>query len=334
MNDPVRLPWQEEHWARLVTSRHDARLPHAMLIRGPTGLGKAAFAQRLAAALVCATPNVEGDACGECAQCHQRRAGSHPDLHVLEPEAPGRPIKIDAVRGLTARSALAAQPAGFRVFIICPADAMNRAAANALLKTLEEPTPRTVLLLVSAHPDRLPGTIRSRCQSLTFRLPSASIGQDWLQQQLPGDSSERLEALLAMAGGAPLRALQAREEDWDAEGARLLDELVVLKQRKINPLQLVEKWEERSLTNITTGLKRLLSDLVRCATGLHESPLYHGSMRTELQSLSEGIDLQQIFRFVDLLWDAERSMSNNANPQMTLENLVNCWLKITRPGGR
>lgn len=334
MSGSAALPWHEAHWARLVAARRVERLPHAILLRGPSGLGKEAFAHRLAAGLVCTAPQPDGDACGECAACRQRQAGSHPDLHRLEPEAPGRPIKIDAVRGLTAKSVLAAQPAGFRVFVINPADAMNRPAANALLKTLEEPTPRTILVLVSAHPDRLPGTIRSRCQALTFRAPGPDSARAWLQDQLPEEPSDRLDALLGMAGGAPLRALVAREEDWDAEGRRLVEELAILKQRQINPLQLVEKWEERPLTSITAGLKRLFSDLVRSAAGLSETPIYHAALRTELQSLTEGIDWRDLYRFVDLLSDAERAASHNANAQMTLENLVNCWLELTRPGGR
>ena len=238
-------PWQIGHWQRIVSSRAAGRLPHAILLCGPAGLGKAHFARRLAEALVCTQPHGDGDACGSCGSCRLSRAGSHPDLHWVAPEEPGKMIKIDAVRELTAKSVLSAQAGGYRVFVLDPAEAMNRSAANALLKTLEEPASRSVLILVSSHPDRLPATIRSRCQALKFMIPSAEQVRGWLGSRLEdGD----LERLLAVSGGAPLRALQAREEGWIEEGQRLIGELHALKTRRSNPLQIVE---ELSLIHIS-----------------------------------------------------------------------------------
>lgn len=334
MSEPERLPWHAEHWLRVAAARSVDRMPHAMLLRGIEGLGKTLFAQRLAASLLCPTPQADGDACGECRGCRQRAAASHPDLVWLAPEAPGRQIKIDAVRELTAKSVLTAQPGGYRVCVIEPAEAMNRAAANALLKTLEEPTARTVLVLVSSHPDRLPGTIRSRCRALTFRVPPTAEAVDWLQERLADRQPDELTALLGLAGGAPLRAQRAADEDWIGEGRRLTDDLTGLRRRESNPVQLLEKWEDQPLTALTAGLKRLVNDLVTLATGLSDASIHHPALRAELQSLAEGIDLQGLYRFADLLVDADRSAANNANTQMTLEHLVNCWLQITRPGGR
>jgi DNA polymerase-3 subunit delta' len=326
MNPDDRLPWHESAWRSLARARSGGAMPHALLLRGAQGLGKGRFARRLAAALLCPTPDDSGDACGRCDACRQTTAGSHPDLLWAVPEEAGRAIKIDAVRELIAKSALAAQPAAYRVCLIEPADALNRASANALLKTLEEPTAQTVLLLVSSHPDRLPATIRSRCQLVTFRIPGPEAASQWLAAAV---ASDRIDACLRIAGGAPLRALEAAREDWIEADARLGQDLSALGARQVNPLDVVEKWQKRSIPSVTAGLKRICHALALWRSGLDGE-----AGGADLQRLAEHIDLRGLFGFVDALADAERAAANNANETMMLEHLVNRWLELTRPGGR
>ena len=239
-------------------------------------------------------------------------------------------IKIDAIRNLTATSVLSAQEGGYRVFVIDPADAMNPAAANALLKTLEEPVSRSLLILVSSHPDRLAATIRSRCQVVKFKIPAADQVRSWLSSRV---GAAELEQLLAIGGGAPLRVLRAQQEGWVEESRRLSAELATLKWRKANPLSIVEEWEKRPLTLLFDSLKRCLSDLVKLASGLTDASIYHPDLRDDLQSLSEGIDLQLLYGFIDDLTHLEQESSHNLNVQMQLEHIANRWLQITRPGG-
>ena len=331
MNTARRFSWHSEQWRRIAAARMAGRLPHALLLAGAGGLGKAAFATRLSDSLVCTRPDGEGDACGVCAPCRLTRAGSHPDQKLVVPGEPGKMIKIDAIRDLTASSVLSAQEGGYRVFVIDPAEAMNRASANALLKTLEEPVSRTVLILVSSHPDRLAATIRSRCQVVKFAVPPIEEVRAWLAERADPAS---FEELLAISGGAPLRALQAQEEGWIEESRRLSGELATLKQRKANPLSIVEEWEKRPLTLLSESLKRCLSDLIKLASGLWDTTIYHPGLRGELQSLSEGIDLQLLYGFNDDLVRLDRESSHNLNVQMKLEYIANRWLQITRPGGR
>jgi len=331
MTAAASYPWHEALWRRVIANRAAGRLPHALLLAGPAGVGKQAFAIRLSNALVCATPTAAGDACGTCTACRMISAGTHPDQHVVEPEEPGKAIRIEAIRQITGRSVLAAQDQGYRVFLVQPADAMNRAAANALLKTLEEPPARSLLILVSSHPDRLPATIRSRCQTVTFRTPAPELVREWLTGQV---EPEAVDGLLAISAGAPLRAIEAQAEDWLGEDRRLAGELGTLKMRGNNPLQTVEEWEKRPLTLLTDGLKRCIYDLVRIASGAREGHLYHPGMAGELQTLAQGIDLQELFSLQQALLELERAAVNNLNSSMMLEHMVNRWLQITREGGR
>jgi len=331
VNGARSYPWHHEQWQRVSRARAADRLPHAILLAGPDGLGKADFAKRLSDSLVCVRLNENGDACGTCASCRQAHAGSHPDQRLVAPDEPGKMIKIDAIRDLSGKSVLAAQEGGYRVFLIQPAEAMNRAAANALLKTLEEPSSRSVLILVSSHPTRLAATIRSRCQVIKFGIPRVQEVRAWLREQ--GCEAE-LDELLAISGGAPLRALQAREQGWLEESRRLSQELLDLKQRKANPLTIVEEWEKRPLPLLSGSLKRCLSDLVKLANGLRDSVIYHPGIRDDLQRLGEGIDLQRLHGFNDELLRLDRDSSHNLNVQMQLEAIANRWLQITRPGAQ
>lgn len=324
------LPWQAEQWRRLAAARRAGRMPHALLLAGAPGLGKSAFAQRLQNALLCTRPDQDGDACGQCDACRLSRAGTHPDSHRVVPEAEGKPIRIDAVRAIAQRNVLAAQSGGYRVFVLEPADALNRAASNALLKTLEEPASRAVLILVSSHPDRLAATVRSRCQVVRFGLPPAAEVADWLAGRVPESEAG---SLLAIAGGAPLRVLEARESDWTGLARSLVAELDALKRRRTNPLETVENWAARPLNLLLDGLQRCIADLVRLAADAGVSVLFHPNLRPELQSLGQGIDLQALFRFGDELARLEIESGRNLNVQMQIEHLVNRWLDTTRPGG-
>ena len=156
------LPWQQEQWLQLVGRRERLSLPHALLLTGPAGVGKRQFAARLAAALVCEQEAISAQPCGACRACGLAGSGTHPDIHWLEPEEEGKAIRIDAVRALIGRTTLTTQARGSRVFLISPAHAMNRAAANALLKTLEEPTASSNLVLVSSQPHLLAATADGR----------------------------------------------------------------------------------------------------------------------------------------------------------------------------
>jgi DNA polymerase-3 subunit delta' len=239
MNAP---PWHEAHWQRLQSRLAREALPHALLLCGPAGLGKRAFLHRFARGLLCERPR-DGEACGQCRACLLLAAGTHPDFVTIsyglrKDGVQRKEIVVEQVRELSARLAMASQFGGWQVVVVDPADAMNANAANALLKTLEEPSPQTLLLLVADAPWRLPQTIRSRCQRIEFQLPSAAEALAWLVAQGVAEPAAALEA----AGGNPGLA-----QAWAEQGALALrqsvrKDLAALAAGRAEPMEVVRRW--------------------------------------------------------------------------------------------
>lgn len=228
-------PWNQDRFAQLMADR--ARMPHALLLHGPAGVGKLDLALEMAKGLLCESP-AEGRACGSCDACNWFDQGNHPDFRRLEPlEAEGvddvddkpakaarkggRLINVDAVREVTDFLSLSAHRGGWRVALIQPAELMNTAAANALLKTLEEPPPRVLLILVSHRLARLLPTVVSRCRQVHVGLPERAQALDWLERM----GVDGAESLLAEAGGAPLVALAFADPERIALRESFLDQL-------------------------------------------------------------------------------------------------------------
>lgn len=215
----MRYPWQARDWPRLAAAFQ--RLPNAWLLSGPAGIGKRAFAHEVAKALLCEAPAPDHHACDRCQACHWFDTGNHPDLRLLSAQSEDEEaedgakavkrklplIKIDAVRRVIEFAHLSAHRGGRRVIIVEPAEALNPAAANALLKVLEEPPEQVVFLLVSDAPQRLLPTIKSRCRQFPLSLPDAAQAMDWLRRQGVDDAENEL----AFHGGMPLFEHDAAE---------------------------------------------------------------------------------------------------------------------------
>jgi DNA polymerase-3 subunit delta' len=287
-----------KNWRRLQEWR--ARLPHALLLSGERGLGKLDLAFAFAASLLCETPREEGASCGECLACRWFSQGNHPDFRLLQPaalqteEAEDRKsarggnagdgegkgekekstrgkqqITIDQVRELDEFLCVGAHRQKSRVILIHPAERLNREAANALLKMLEEPPHEVLFLLVSSEPMRLVPTLRSRCQNLRLSLPPAAEGETFLTAAGLRDAA----TWLALAGGAPLLALQLAEKtaDWQplltealqcgerldalSAAARLEKSLKTVKGE--NPLPQFVDWAQKWLADLNLAAQNL-----------------------------------------------------------------------------
>ncbi len=226
MNEPAsNLPWLAEHWAFFVQRLQQGRLPHALMIEGPGGVGKQHLSQAMVARLLCNDHQLQ--ACGVCRSCKLFAGGAHPDCFDLSPEEDTSVVKVDQVRDLLASLNLTTSVSERKVVRINPADGMNAAAANALLKSLEEPNGNAVLILISSDPARLPVTIRSRCQSIALALPDRAISAAWLAT-VSDRSAEDISLALAAAGGSPLRAQRYLESPALSGYAEVCDSLAKL----------------------------------------------------------------------------------------------------------
>jgi DNA polymerase-3 subunit delta' len=238
-------PWLAPSWRMLADAIGSGRIHHALLFASPRGYGKRALAEAFAAALLCQQRTADGSACGKCRSCLLVAAGSHPDLArvTFEIRDDGRPrteLTVDQLRALGARLSLASQFGGWQIALIDPADAMNPNAANALLKTLEEPSTNTVIALVADDPSRLPPTIRSRCQKIDVPMPTRDQALAWLRSR--GVDAAAAAATLDASMNNPGQA-----EAWLADGALAVREecatdLAALSAARARPTAVAERW--------------------------------------------------------------------------------------------
>jgi len=330
------LGWHAAAVRSLSGARREGRFPHEMLIAGAPGVGKGDLATRIAGWLLCDQPGDELAACGRCDQCRLGASNDHPDLHRIAPLEDKRNIAVDQVRRLITDLTLKPLRAQARVAIVSPAESMNVAAQNALLKTLEEPVGTTYLMLLAANPIRLLPTVRSRCQPLKLTVPDPATAAAWLAAE--GPQGVDWDPLLQFAGGAPLAAL-ALARDGVAEGLALdvllrdLEEAVVrLVEGRIDPATVAERFAEVPLPMLLTWIQRLLHQLARAAAGLEASA---GAMRAaRFQKLRADIDLHGLYEYADGVAALRSAEDVPLNRQLTLEALFAPWGRGLEPRGQ
>ena len=310
------FPWHEEPWKAFSAALENDRLSHAYLIEGPQGLGKLHLAFRMAARVLGAPWPAEDPPVPL----------QHPDLIwvTLESDDEGKQkkqIAIHQVRETCAELAMTSHGGGWKVAVIWPAEALNPNAANALLKTLEEPTPRTLLLLVRSRMDTLPATIASRCQRIRISPPPREVALRWLE---PRGRQGDWQALLDLAGGAPLMALLLAEEGADELDVRCREDLLGILDGRREPLEVAAEWARRPVPVTLRWLDVWTAALVRLKT-LGELPAGKADSARTLQKALERIPLQRLFRYRDEVRSAMVRSDGVFNPQMVMENLLLPW---------
>ena len=328
------MPWHAAALRALLADR--ARLPHAILLHGPEGTGKSEFARALANAVLCESPR-SGLACAECPSCHWFSQGNHPDFREIVPEAAeddgeieaeaGKEkakslvIKIDQIRAVGDFIVLSTHRAGFRVLVVRPAEAMQPAAANSLLKTLEEPPPATLIVLVSDRPARLLPTIRSRCRKLALPMPPRDQALAWLREQ--GIAAP--ERALALAGGAPLLARDLAEPGEEELRRRLVAELA--RAGGADALQFAPAVDRRALERTIHWMQTWVHDLVRVR--LSAEARHHRDSLEALRARAREADLDALFALDRELAEARGLAQHPLNPRLVAEHLLMAYNRAT-----
>lgn len=308
------LPWHQQTWDRISQQRRANRLAHAYLISAPQGSGRLQFARTLAAWLLCERPVDQGP-CGKCGQCLLFFGGNHPDVLELAPEEKSKVIKIDQIRRSTQFvSQTANQLDATKIIILHPAEALGAAAANALLKNLEEPPGKTLFLLISEPGSQLLSTIRSRCQPLP--LPAADTEQSisWLQRHSAASVAE-LACAEALAPGRPLFALSLLEQGVPAWNEIALNKLSDLEQDKLSITELAKFCSSHPVQYAIELLQRRAADRVR--------DLFTNGKATAAskQIIRDLLEFQRELCRVN----AQLTSGANPNPQLALEHLLLTW---------
>lgn len=348
-------PWLEPDW-KAVAARAD-RLPHALLLLGPSGIGKLRFGEVLAQRLLCERASGAGLPCGVCPACTWFVAGNHPDFRRVAPgsdeeaadeggesvaegvqKKASRQIVVAQIRALNALAAVGAHRGGRRVILLHPAEAMNTATANALLKLLEEPPSSTQFLLVSSHPSRLLATIRSRCQVLRLERPDAQSSAAWLREQ----GVEAPAALLAFASGSPLDAHRGAAKETQARRAAFLDALG--RGGAADTLRLAadcEAWikkgdsddERFGLATLIGWMQKWLYDLLLCAH--HRDPAYCVDRAEALRRVAAACAVGELFDCYNYLLRLKPVAEHPLNARLFIEDMLIRYARsVAGRGGR
>jgi DNA polymerase-3 subunit delta' len=322
----MAFPWHQVELSALLAEA--GRLPHALLIRGPQGIGKLAFAEALSQALLCEQPTPAGTACGRCTACNWVEQGSHPDLCRIEPEALAKPldtgegtekkdkpstqISVDQVRSIADFINLTSHQGGMKVVLIHPAEALNLAASNALLKGLEEPPPSTCFVLVTHRWHQLLPTVISRCRQVPLAPPAPETARAWLREQGIADP----ELALAHAGGAPLLAAGFDEQYWSLRNGFLK----ALGSKDINALALAEQIDDAAPALVVGWLQKWAHDIASRNAG---GPVgYNPDFAGAVEAVAARVEPVQATRFLRRMVRLQRVATHPLNARLFFEEIL------------
>jgi DNA polymerase III subunit delta' len=310
------LPWLRHPQERLRAAIASGHLPHSLLILSVPGLGAEQLANWITALVLCESPGTRP--CDACPSCRLLRSDSHPDAHVVRLEDDAQQIKIDQVRGLIESLTLKSYRGGYKVGAIEGAEALNAYSANAFLKTLEEPSANTVLIMIARPNHRLPATIASRCLRLTLRPPATEEAIAWLDAHAPG--KKPWHAALALAGGAPLLAMQLDAEGLAAIDAEMRQNIAELAEGSVDITLLADRWVRSNPGIRISWLENWITQRVYASLGAATS--HQSAEPVRLPGALLKPKIRALFELMDAARDVRRLASTGMNQQLALEALL------------
>lgn len=315
-------PWLTPAFDRLLAARRAQRLGHAWLITGPAGIGKLNLALVAARQLLrdgAAPPQQLPPAEALAALGARYLPADHDaDLHWIHPEDDKNSIAVEQIRALIDAISLTAHRGRAKVVIVEPADAMTSSAANALLKTLEEPSGDAYLFLLSSQPDRLPATIRSRCQRLEIRKPTAAALATWLGVT---DATAVADAW-QMAGGAPLRVAALLSPSDPIDNKALRSDLAAIADDRADPLIVAEAWAKGDTELALVWLTRELHTEVRRRAGREGSTAVTVRPSAALHNVWAPLTLRTLFEQYDKAERLLNQLGSGVNLELAIQALL------------
>ena len=320
-------PWQQTQWQRLTSALRVGHLGHALLFSGRAGVGQDIFAGQFAKLLMCENPEANHEYCGGCRGCSLFDAESHPDFTMITPAEEGKAIGVDQIRALGEFYALKSHYGGRKVALIGAAETMNRAAGNALLKTLEEPPAGAVIILVTEQYDALSMTIRSRCQRTAFEHVDQKLAANWLAEKLASGVDDS-KTLLATTGGAPLMALRYAEDDGLETQQSILRCWADVLSGERNPMTASREFEGLPASRLIEQLAQIIYLLiVQKIDPSSAPPTTQAGLNRYLQACINGLNFSDLYAILDVVLDAKRQLRGPTNPR-DADLLDPIWLML------
>ncbi|MBW7469997.1 DNA polymerase III subunit delta' [Marinobacter sp. F4218] len=335
MTDIARnMPWHKRAWSAVQHRLSEGRLPHALIITGERGVGKRAWAEAVAGLLLCDSPadQAPGEpvACGRCKQCELYAASSHPDVRVYAPEK-SRMVKVDQIRALSTFAVASPQVAKRKVAIIDRADQLNINAANALLKTLEEPLPDVTLLLLQESGRPVLPTVRSRCQTLTIPTPDLESANTWLVERVQAlEEADRppadiLAKALMLSGNAPRLALEYATGDFLSLRDEAFTRFKQFMKGQMPVAEAAKAFKALGLEGSLWLFEGWAADLARLSSG---GSAHDHEAEEMLAYLARMNPAWRAHDLLDMVRDSRAAGVYNANPELEASRLLIAWQKL------
>lgn len=316
-------PWQQKSWDTLTRVVSQGNVPHAILLAGPEHTGKHDFALTLAQSLLCESRDDAGFACGHCQSCHLFKAGSHPDYTAIGLGEKKSQIVVDQIRNLNEFVYLSRSYQGSRVVLLHPVERLNINAANSLLKTLEEPPARTVLLLVSSNPSELLPTIKSRCQLLHLPQPTTEQATDWLSTQ---ELTNTVDDLLSASLGKPLLAKILDQDERLAVRKQFAGDILKLLRGSLSLISAAKNWEKAPKQDLVDWQLQWVELMIR---GLYQADDVKKDVITPHLQKHMKKSPQALWQLRDGLLELKQHVHTSLNALLFTESMLVLWQRQT-----